>query len=412
MPIIDFAILTGLLEEFEALRRLFPALQEHSDNANIWYRTTIAARNKRPYSVVISFQNEMGPLDAHDLTTKVIGRWDPAYIILLGIAGTFDKAIKLGDVAISQQVFYYDPGKAVPKKIAYRPQGYPCSTILVRQTEAFRVDPFDFKEWKFQANKSALEQASKLNDKKGKPARDELGRHQPEIHFGTVASGSLVIADKKKRAELLRLHGKIIATEMEGAGVLHATFRQEMPTPAIVIKGISDAADLNKSVMDAKKYWRVLAAENSVRVALQLITRGQIRPLYTDLFSIDTTLGSPAEAMSLIGEGTTPGHSLCAFPRLVVPRGPLTELSIAIHASGELEGQECNLEVIRFVTQYHARGERRVSERLAGTKEYKLSKILRAKPIGAYFLLRGVPQKVTFVVRSPGLVETATLVWN
>jgi nucleoside phosphorylase len=144
----------------------------------------------------------------------------------------------------------------------------------VRQTEAFRVDPFDFKEWKFQANKSAIEQASKLNDKKGKPARDELGRHQPEIHFGTVASGSLVIADKKKRAELLRLHGKIIATEMEGAGVLHATFRQEMPTPAIVIKGISDAADLNKSVMDAKKYWRVLAAENSVRVAFQLITRG------------------------------------------------------------------------------------------------------------------------------------------
>ena len=45
-----------------------------------------------------------------------------------------------------------------------------------------------------------------------------------------MASGNKVIANHEKKKELLKLHGKIIAAEMEGAGVLHAaTWQQETP---------------------------------------------------------------------------------------------------------------------------------------------------------------------------------------
>ena len=37
--------------------------------------------------------------------------------------------------------------------------------------------------------------------------------------------------------------GKIIGTESEVVGIMQATFAEELPTPAIVVKGISDAAN-------------------------------------------------------------------------------------------------------------------------------------------------------------------------
>ena len=48
-------------------------------------------------------------------------------------------------------------------------------------------------------------------------------------------------------ARLLSLHGKIAASEMEGAGMLAQTFTHEMPTPEMVLKGISDYADPKKA---------------------------------------------------------------------------------------------------------------------------------------------------------------------
>src|SRR5882724_1078343 len=94
MAIVDFAILTGLTEEFEVLRRLFPPFQEISENADVWYRTRVRSKNDLNYEIVAAFQNEMGPLDAQFLTQKVIERWDPSYIILVGIAGSFHKDVK------------------------------------------------------------------------------------------------------------------------------------------------------------------------------------------------------------------------------------------------------------------------------------------------------------------------------
>ena len=47
-----------------------------------------------------------------------------------------------------------------------------------------------------------------------------LRSHQPRVHFGTVASGSLVVASKTLQARLLTLHGKILGTEMESAGMM------------------------------------------------------------------------------------------------------------------------------------------------------------------------------------------------
>ena len=41
MAITDFAIVTGLLEEFEALQKILPPLKEVSENAKVWYSPTL-----------------------------------------------------------------------------------------------------------------------------------------------------------------------------------------------------------------------------------------------------------------------------------------------------------------------------------------------------------------------------------
>jgi nucleoside phosphorylase len=403
MAIIDFGIITGLTEEFEVLRKLFPPFKELSRDADIWYRTRVEARNGANYEIVAAFQKDMNSLNAQQLTLSLIKRWEPAYIILLGIAGSFHEEVELGDVIVSQQIFYYDLGKAIRDGIQYRPEGYPCSTVLIRQAAAFLFDEA-FGTWRKAAGDSAAQKARQFTKDDQAAHRAALLAHSPKIHFGTVASGSLVIANKKKQRELLSLHGKILGTEMEGAGVLHATFAQELPTPAILIKGISDAADMNKAREDAKQYWRDLAKENSVRLVLELIRRGRIRPLCTDQFDLDLTLGSPAEAREVISDVGSPPISYLAFPRLVVPKAPMTELQIGIEVDGMHDERVVRLPISKKVVVYQNREGNRA--RFEDTKpEILLESPISAGPIGIYVLVRGKPCKVTFHESSPNTTK-------
>ena len=126
------------------------------------YRTRVHSEEGKSYEVVASFQDNMGSLPAVWLTGKLIERWDPAYIILVGIAGSFHKSVKLGDVIVSQQIFHYEPGKDTEAGIEYRPEGYPCSPVLIRQAQALAMDGNAFAMWRTEAKRSAGNKAEKI----------------------------------------------------------------------------------------------------------------------------------------------------------------------------------------------------------------------------------------------------------
>src|SRR5262249_22312507 len=199
-------------------------------------------------------------------------------------------------------------------------------------------------------------------------------------------------------------HGKIIGTEMEGAGVLHATFRQEFPTPAVVIKGISDAADKNKSATDTQGHWRELAKENSARLVLGLIGPGRVCPLLTDQFDMDTTPGSPADARAIIEKVAAPGVSYRAFPRLVVPKGPLTELHIGIEvyeADAPLAVNECK---VRYTDR---EGNIQIKPMTGQQLTFYLREPIFPAPLGVYALIPKTPKRIRFTVSSPACTKTA-----
>jgi len=409
MPSVDFAILTGLVEELRTVLSIFPESEEVSEDADVWFRTRVSGGNKgENYEIVAAYQTSMGPLAAQALTTSVIKRWDPAYIILVGIAGSFNEDVKLGDVIVSQQIFYYDLGKITSEGLAYRPEGYPCSAVLVRQAEALQFDQKAFNSWLQAAKESAARKAEALPAKdpqQASLAATSLRAYSPTIHFGTVASGSLVVADKEKQAELLRLHGKIIGTEMEGAGVLHATFTQDVPTAAVVIKGISDAADKDKDAVDALGYWRELAKETPARLALEIIRRGKIRPVRTDQFYLDPTQGSVAETRAVIQRVSAPGNSYLGFPRLIVPKGPLTGIRIQVAVSGK----DGTLDLAELVIRYVDR-EGKIRSEVVNAPPYavELSQHLPATPLGLYMLILGEASQIRFIVETTNTKLEAT----
>ncbi len=439
MPIIDFAIITGLIEEFDALKKIFPPFDEDSENSRVYYRTVIPSTDgKKKYHTVITFQNQMGSFDAIGITKNFIKDWSPAYIILVGIAGSFNEKVKLGDIIVSQQVFHYDYGKIVDKEketeIEYRPQGYPCSVALIRQAEAFVLRE---KNWIKNANKSARKKAKKLkqeypkfynerldtlqrklkknNNKSANSVAakevkkqmndfqkqfdktcEQLMEHNPNVHFGTVASGSLVVASPKKRQELLKLHGKIIGTEMEGAGVMHATYYEESPVPAIVIKSISDAADAKKAETDKIGCWREMALENSSNFLFGLLSSGKFRALNTDQFKLDLTTGATALACDRIKDSVSPGNgAFLSFPKLVVPCGPLTKLKIEITVEGKNEQLNINKLVVEYLDWHQKKQSISINSGVC-----ELSGPILQSSIGLYLLASGTPKSILFSVKA------------
>jgi nucleoside phosphorylase len=197
MPLADFAFVCGLVEELKTLRLLLPDLTDDpsSSNAEVWYRATVQAGSGDRYAIVATFQMK-GLLDAVLITEKLINRWHPRFIIVFGIAGSFDKDVRLGDIVISQQILHYDPGKAVKEGIQYRPQGYPCSVTLIRQSEALSLDAPTFSQWQHQANLSARDKLKSTPKQAKLVDRQALSNHHPKVHFGTVSSGSLELVSK------------------------------------------------------------------------------------------------------------------------------------------------------------------------------------------------------------------------
>ncbi|KAJ9204753.1 hypothetical protein DTO166G4_7855 [Paecilomyces variotii] len=76
-------------------------------------------------------------------------------------------------------------------------------------------------------------------EESGQVDRDERQDDAPRIHYGTIASGSMVVKDPVKRDKIREKHGAI-CLEMEAAGLMNIF-------PCIVIRGISDYADSHKN---------------------------------------------------------------------------------------------------------------------------------------------------------------------
>lgn len=82
---------------------------------------------------------------------------------------------------------------------------------------------------------------------------------RPLIHYGTIASGNMVIKDAELRDKLAKQYPGILCFEMEAAGLVNRF-------PCLVVRGICDYCDSHKN-----KGWQPYAAAAAAAWAKELL---------------------------------------------------------------------------------------------------------------------------------------------
>jgi len=91
--------------------------------------------------------------------------------------------------------------------------------------------------------------------------REERDSKLPVVHYGTIASGNLLMRDATKRDKISQELGGVLCFEMEAAGLMNLF-------PCLVVRGIADYADSHK-----KKNWQRYAAATAAAFAREVIDR-------------------------------------------------------------------------------------------------------------------------------------------
>jgi nucleoside phosphorylase len=257
---VDFAIVTALKLEREAvLKRLdegYQTLQEDNEPLTYYYGRVTIPFSGETYTVVVVMLLGMGNEEAAVATTRVIQRWQPEHLIMVGIAGGVPGKVALGDVVVGDSIYYYEPAKLTPKGEEKRPEGFVTSRLFYGRAKAYEAS-----EWKGQIDVE-------------RPGATASESAVPEARFGVIAAGEKVIADEKTLPKLREANARIIAVAMEGAGLARAALLHNPPPAFLEIRGVCDFADEHKN-----DSWQPYAANAAAAFIIGLLRSRPISPL-------------------------------------------------------------------------------------------------------------------------------------
>jgi nucleoside phosphorylase len=276
-------LLVPLHEEYQYLAELAPAVETTVLDGDRYY-SMMPHGYKEP--IVVQILEEMGPMRAALATERMISRFDVKVVALVGIAGALDDELRVGDVVVASEVDYYqyaakaETGPSGEPRIRQGGMHWRADYELMQFIRSFSVAPEyreSYNSWrKLSATRQPQDETGSLR---------ALMRDQPLDHVGPVASGDVVVAGDWLRAAIVERNRKVLAVEMEAAGVAAAAFDRADVRDFLVVRGVSDFADHRKSDFDAAKastnvapgafrrYALLNAAEYFLRLAAEILRR-------------------------------------------------------------------------------------------------------------------------------------------
>jgi len=262
---IDFAFVTALPIERDAmLRRLEGRETVQDDYEPLTYyqgQISVPATGER-YEAVVVMLLGMGNDEAAVSTVRVVERWRPAYVVMVGIAGGVPGKVGFGDIVVADFVYYYELAKRTPKGEQRRAQQFSSDRLLYGRALAYESS-----EWRGDIT-IAL------------PGTTQVDVPFPKVHFGAIGSGEKVIADSRTLARLLGECPRLLAVAMEGAGVARAAAQQPHRPLFLEVRGICDYADEQKN-----DDWQLFAAEAAAAFTAGLLRSRPVPPLSTNAHS-------------------------------------------------------------------------------------------------------------------------------
>ncbi|MGX5187255.1 5'-methylthioadenosine/S-adenosylhomocysteine nucleosidase [Streptomyces avermitilis] len=250
-------VLTALPSEYAAVRKHLAEAEEleHPEGTRV-ERGPLA---DTPWYVAVAELGE-GAVNAAVLTERIVNWLRPQALLFVGVAGGLKDDIGIGDVVVGTKVYGIHGGKQTPEGFLVRPEAWRSS--------------------------HRLEQA----------ARFAL---RGKVHLKPIAVGDVVLADAKSAiAEHIRRHfNDAAALEMEGSGVAHAAHLSSR-LDTLVIRGISDYADVGKAAADASGS-QPRAADEAAAAMVAILRKH--RPFRGRAASADSSDGADSEEGPLHG---------------------------------------------------------------------------------------------------------------
>lgn len=214
------------------------AIEKHLDNkkpishpiTKTDYTKGIFMTNGNTLEVIVG-RTDQTNVNAAIETERAIDHFNPEYAFFVGVAGGL-KDVKIGDIVIGQDVYWFERGKAESHNFKPRPKFGASTYALERLAGKYSKS----EDWKLKA--------SDLVNKDFAPVIN--------TYTGTIASGEKVDAsiDSDLHQFLKQNASHALAIEMEGLGFLEVC-RMRPLVKTLLLRGISDLVD-KKNEMDAK----------------------------------------------------------------------------------------------------------------------------------------------------------------
>ena len=211
-------IIGAMEQEVETLQKQLLDVKVTQKAGSTFYEGTLEGMP------VVIVQCGIGTVNAALCVQMLVDCFGVTAVVNTGIAGSLCADLDIGDLVISQDAMYHDFDCCA--------FGYPAGKVP-GMPEAFAADPtlIDL----------AMASAEQVN-----PGHTKLGR---------VTSGDQFVCEKAKKAHIIEVT-QAQCTEMEGAAIAHAAYRNEIPF--VIIRAISDKAD-DSAEMDYPTFEKIAA---------------------------------------------------------------------------------------------------------------------------------------------------------
>lgn len=246
----DVAIVTALEEpELEELLKLAQEPIKFVLEGHSYYKFSIKNKSNKQISILCASAERMGLSWSASLTTRIINKFSPRYIIMTGICAGVDGKTELGDIIVGDPVWDWGAGKLSEKSgekiFLPDPHQLPLNRKL---KEGFKQISKDVQFMKSLPLNWTGNDITKI----------------PSLKIAPMACGSSVISTQLVVDEINEDHRKLTAIEMESYGVMAASHAYDIP--CVVIKSVCDFGNTKKSD-DVQKY----SSYTSASVAINFI---------------------------------------------------------------------------------------------------------------------------------------------
>jgi nucleoside phosphorylase len=254
----DIGIVIALEEEFRELAPQIIFKPYYNQDIKQYYYLFERGgvdQEQTPYHCVVTFIGAMGPTDAGIVGDRLISQFNPKTIISIGIAGSTDKDVLVGNVVVADQTDEYLASSKAVETSDKQDWDFQFSGNPFKSDPAYVAHAMNLKyahnvkmqEWERNCKQNLLEKIGSVTIEN--LIRERLIGDFPEIQTGHIASGPTVGAAKQFVQWLKDKHDrKLLALEMESAGILNAAHKRAVSS--LIIRGISDYSDDRKNKLD------------------------------------------------------------------------------------------------------------------------------------------------------------------